>query len=411
MIVSPSQILLSGFQLELNQTLVAKTSLHPAALADEMLTAVASERIRYLEKEEAVWGIPGPMHRLALRSIHGFDSLADAERVLGTSLQEVQSLAASMDARIVGLGMHPWMQAGDGVIWPHGKADRENAILELFGDSRHGFYNQQGLGLSLPFETEAEFERLFAALRFALPLFTAFAAGSPFADGEIGPAKQCRLAARRDFFESEIAFAAQIVPRFYSCRAAVQAELGRPLEEALQELGISGTLRAGDVCGDGMIADFHSGLIHLQVLDMQECLSGNLAVVALVTAIAQELLWEVDIPFGKQSGWNTTRLNELLELSLLDAEDGVLRDVEYLESFGFPQRGACRVSELLQFLIEEKLAENDAVKACMPTLQGLVREGSLATRCIKALPPRWTEEDLYNLYKRLADCQQEDERF
>ncbi len=403
-----AQDLLSGFQLELNLALVGKDSLNAFSQVDELLTLRCGERLRRVQIGEAEWSLGGPRHRLAVRSRNGFDSLGHAQNVLSSELKIAAELAMQLDGRLAGQGMHPWMRADEAEYWPHVDIGRSQALESIFGSERHGFANQQMLGLALPFQDDAGFEALWAALRIVLPLLPAIAASSPFADGACGPVRNCRLAARRDYFDTDLDFASSLVPKHYSCREAVRAELGAPLEEALEKRGLLGTLQAGDVCGDGILADFRSGLVHIGVLDMQESLQANLAICSLVVAMVRIMIWQVDVPLAGQRQWPSARLNEVLEPMLCEAEDGVIRDLDYLQLFKFPEHGACRAGELLQFLIEEKLAEDSAIVANTAVLEQIVSRGSLATRCLRALPENWDEEALYELYKELVQCQVED---
>lgn len=405
------QDLLSAFQLELNLALLGKNSLNALSQVDEVLTLRSGERIRRVQIGEAEWNLGGPRHRLGIRSRNGFDSLGHADKVLTSELVQASELAAKVDGRLSGQGMHPWMSAEEAEYWPHGDVSRELALESIFGEHRHGFANQQALGLGLPFGSDDEFERLWAGLRFVLPLLPAFAASSPFANGACGPARNCRLAARRDYFDTDFDFSCSIVPKHYSCREAVRAELGAPLDEALRTRSLLGHLQAGDVCGDGLLADFHSGLVHIAVLDMQESLQANLGVVALVAALTRTMVWEVDTPLSQQRAWPSARLGDILENSLCEAEEGVIRDTDYLQAFRFPQRGACRTSELLQFLVEEKLAEDNDLQQQIIPIQTIVHKGSLATRMLRALPEDWDEEALYELYRELVRCQADNEIF
>jgi hypothetical protein len=134
-------------------------------------------------------------------------------------------------------------------------------------------------------------------------------------------------------------------------------------------------------------------------------------VAALVAALTRTIVWEVDIPLVQQRSWPSARLNEILEGTLCDAETAVIRDIDYLRAFKFPQRGACRTSELLQYLVEEKLAEDSDLEERIVPIHHIVHKGSLATRMVRALPEDWDDEALYELYRDLVRCQADNEMF
>lgn len=401
--------LLRGARLELEYALVDKSSLHPLALVDEVMTLHSGERNRRLQRSDATWRNPGPAHSLRVGARSRLDELASAKTLLSAELEILGALAGQVGGRLVATGMHPWMRAAEGKIWPHGDHRRDQALAWLFGAARHGFCNQQCLGLSLPFENEIQFERLFAALRFAMPLMPALAASSPFVEGIRGPALSCRLAARRDYFASNPALACSLVPDALPNREAYQNEVLRPLERVLRASPETASLQPLDVCGHGLLADFDDGLIHIRMLDMQECLQADLSVCAVVAGIAQLILREGAMPHHTLRDWPSARLAELVESTLVAGTQAVVRDAEFLRAFDFPEGGTCRVSELVQYLLEDALADDAEVASHMPTLRHIASRGSLAERCVRKLGERSTDEDLFNLYRQLADCLPSDE--
>jgi glutamate---cysteine ligase / carboxylate-amine ligase len=403
MLSDHSSGLLFGLQLELAYALVGQGSLDALPRADEVLSSLSGERMREVEAGNLRWINRGPLHLLRLGMRHGADSLAQAEQLLVEGLISLREHATAVEAGLLPTGMHPWLRASDARRWPHGGDGRDEAVLALYGKDRHGWANQQGLRLSLPFASETRFRELFSSLRFALPLLPALAASSPFVEGHVGPARNCRLAARRDLLEGR-----SLVPPAYEGREAYQAELVEPLRR--ERNSVDSRLLVFDLCGHVLQADFDAGLIHLYALDAQECLQADLALCAFTAATAGWLMHEtavVDTP------WPSARLAELVECSLIDAEVGVIRDTDYLELLGYPERGKCRFRELLQFLLEDKLAQDPAIVARKEILTTM-RTASLATRMVTWLEQdreSWGAEELFHLYRDLVQCSETNESY
>lgn len=407
MSVDYSRDLLLGYRLELSYALVGDPSLDPLPQVDELFALHCGESVRKLERENVSWSSRGPRHSLQVAPRLALPGLADAQSLVAGELEVLHELAGEVGGCLLATGMHPWMLASSAEVWPH-SAQVDSVLHSLFGARRHGWSNQQRLLLSLPFADETEFARLFAVLRFAMPLMPALSASSPFVEGARGPAMQCRLAAARDYVGTDPAFASSLVPDPAMGRDQYRNEALAPLQRTLQARGMGSSLQPLDVCGHGLVADFERGLIHICMLDMQECLQADLGVCAGVVAIASHLLHENALPHRALSQWPSARLAELVELTLVDGQGGILRDADFLHAFEFPGK-SCRMSELLQFLIEEVLSKDRSITAHMPVLSTIARQGSLARRCLSKLPENWNEEDLYNLYRKLASSLRQDE--
>ena len=399
---------LQGFELELAYALVGDQSIDACPQVDELLSLYCQERLRSVPHDDAIWELPGPRHKLVMRSKQRLENLSHAKDLFSAELRDAAELAGKLDGRLLATGMHPWMNAEAAELWPHGETPSDSALHAIFGKDRHGWANQQSLRLSLPFDSELEFFRLFVALRSLMPLMPAIAASSPFANGRRGPAMSCRLATRRDYVASDLDFSCSLVPPASECREAYNGEVVEPLHLALQARGLEGALSPMQVCGHGLVADFELGLVHIHMLDMQECLSADLAVCSMVVAMTQLLQNEVDASLAALGQWPSARLAELLESTLVGGSQAVLRDADFLAAFGFPEGGSCRASELLQFVFEERVSDG-GLDELKPAQEAIVGQGALAHRLLQSLPERWNDEDLYNLYRKLSESLRDDE--
>jgi hypothetical protein len=406
--VSVSVGFLQGFQLERVFGLVGTSSLNWQPQVDELISLYSHERLRSVDHGEAIWTNLGPRHIVSVRARERIEGLAAASALHAAEQESLAELANSLEARLMPCGMHPWMRAAQAEAWPHGQAPRDEAMISTFGAERHGLNNQQKLRLSIPFASDFEFARLFGALRFVMPLMPALCASSPFAEGKRGPALACRVASRRDLLSGQIDFADSLVPRPASCRDEYQSDVLTPLEKTLKARGLSQALNAKEVCAHGIIADFQAGLVHVEMLDMQECLQADIAVCAGIGAVTLLVQTEEFAALGELNTWPQARLGELLELSVVDGEEAVFRDVDYAKALGFPERGSCRVAELWQHLMEERLSSSPLAEESMPALERIASEGPLARRLLRALDPGFDDEELYNLYKRVLDCLEKD---
>ncbi len=406
---------LPGFQLSLHFALVGWTSLDVLPLADEVLSLrCEGERLRRVQEGNVIWKNIGPRHHLAIGSAHGFDTPLAAQEFFAAQAETLAQEASRVEGKLMAGGMHPWFRAEDVEMWPHGGASQDTAMHELFGTARHGWANQHGLDLALPFGSEAEFGPLYAALRFLQPLLPTLSAASPIAEGAIGPAHQCRVAARHDLVCSRPDFARtsvqRHVPPALDSLGAFENLVAEPLRAALRGQGLAATLTPSQVSAGGLWADAKAQHIAIRMLDGQECVSASVAVVAAVQALVNLVTYDSSVPSAELDVWPAARLDELAQNSIVDGGSAIVRDQDYLRAWGFPEGNRCRVQELLQFLWEDKLASKfDQTLA--PYLETIVMEGTLASRILKALPPRWNDEALFLVYRNVAKCLGENASF
>ncbi len=397
---------LLGFRLSLHFALVGWSSLDVLPLADEVLSLrCEGERIRRVREGDVVWQNVGPRHNLSIASAHGFDSVLHAHDFFEAQVKALAEQAARVEGKLMPGGMHPWFCADRVERWPHEDAAQDSAMHKLFGVGRHGWANQQGLDLALPFSSEAEFKLLYAALRFLQPLLPALSSASPIAEGAIGPARQCRVAARHDLVCSHPDFARtsvqRHVPPALDSLAAFDSLVAQPLHVALRRHGLSDALTPRQVSAGGLWAERTQEHLAIRMLDGQECVSANLAVVAAVQALVHQLSFDSPVATAELDVWPAARLDELVQNSITHGESAIVRDADYLRAWGFPEGNRCRAQELLQFLWEDKLAARFD-RALAPFLETIVMQGSLASRILKALPPQWNAEALFIVYRNVV---------
>ncbi len=406
---------LQGFQLSLHFALVGRGSLNVLPLADEVLSLrCEGERLRSVIEGDTLWRNIGPRHHLEVSAMHGFDSLFAAQEFFAGQLSALATDVDRVEGRLLPGGMHPWFRAEGVETWPHGNVHADKAMHELFGTKRHGWANQQGLGLSIPFASEAEFEPLYAGLRFILPLLPVLSAASPIVEGARGPALQCRVGARHDLLCSRSAFAQtsvqRHVPPALEALAAFESLVAGPLNSALLAHGVGHALRASDVSASGLWVDAKAGVVEVRMLDGQECLSANMAVCAAVLALSRHVAFDSSVPSAELDVWPAPRLDELVQATIVDGESAILRDAEYLQIWGFPEGTRCRAEELLQFIWEERLAPTFE-ETLAPAAETIVMQGPLGRRIVNALPPRFDDEALFHTYRDVAKCLDENAMF
>ena len=94
-----------------------------------------------------------------------------------------------------------------------------------------------------------------------------------------------------------------------------------------------------------------------------------------------------------------------------EGRHAILRDADYIQLFGYPERGGCKAAELWQFLLEEGLSDQAILADHQETLSFVLRRGNLGESMLRALGERWGREALHRLCQELCACLDENRLF
>ena len=302
-----------AFGLELEYMVVRRDTLEVAPIAE-----------RVLPRQN--WSNELVAHVVELKNPSPTPDLA----ALAASLQEeVRAMNAALEplgTRLMPAAMHPWMDPrSETRLWPH---DNEiyRTYHRIFDCRSHGWANLQSVHINLPFADDAEFARLHAAVRLALPIIPAIAASSPFAEGRATGWLDYRLHAYDGNARVVPQMNGDLVPEPVSSRAQYERELLRPLYDALAPHDRDGLLRYEWANARGAIARFDRNAIEIRVVDVQECPAADVAIAALIIDFVR-LLYEEGAP-----SLPTRELARILRACMRDAERTLIDSPAYLEA-------------------------------------------------------------------------------
>jgi len=161
----------------------------------------------------------------------------------------------------------------------------------------------------------------------------------------------------------------------------------------------------------GCIARFDRMALEIRLIDIQEHPAADIAVAAAVVAAVRGLVEERHCDTASQRTWDERELAAMLNAAIEDADEAVIDNAAFVQSFGYPERGRARQRDLWQHLIETQLAASPGYDAWRPCLALYVEQGSLARRIADAAGVAPTRERLLQVYRRLADCLSQGESF
>lgn len=399
--VSPLPVF-AGYGVEIEYMIVDRVHLDVLPLADQLLCEIAGRPAAEVVRGELGWSNELALHVLEQKTSRPVPTLEGLPAAFHAEICAMNERLAAHEAQLMPGGMHPWMDPRiEARLWTHEHAEIYRSFDRIFDCRRHGWANVQSVQLNLPYADDAEYARLHAAIRLALPILPALAASSPWADRRPSGYMDYRLAVYRDHQRAVPSSMGNCIPEPSASpaeyRARVQVPMFRELAEYDDLLGAdAGALHHEWLDVRAAVPRFERNAIEIRLLDAQECPLADLAVVAASTALVRRL-------YKRAAGTpcETAALVAILDACVRDAERAPIGDADYLARLGYP-RAACRAGELWAWLIDGLAHDGLLAPVWLPPLRFIGEYGPLARRLTVALdddPGRLRGE-----YRKLCQC-------
>ncbi len=296
-------------------------------------------------------------------------------------------------------------------LWPHGYSEVYGAFNRIFDCRGHGWSNLQSAHLNLPFQIdesadtpEGEFGRLHAAIRFLLPIMPALSASSPIMDGRPTGLMDNRLEVYRHNARAVPIVSGRVVPEAVFTKKDYDATIFQAIYAALAPHDPQGVLRHEWANSRGAIARFSRNTIEVRVLDVQECPSCDLAVLAAITSAIRAVCEGRLGDLAELRTWGVEPLHRILMSVIRDGDLAKIQDAAYLKALGYPG-AACTAGELWRHLTARTLAGDAALHAEVnPALGVILEHGCLARRIIAATGANPDDATIERVYRRLGEC-------
>lgn len=411
--------------VEIEWMIVDRERLNVAPKADVLLQAASRLDGGVIDPEEdQSWpgGVDlGPIgwsneltaHVVEFKTAQPAPSLDGLSEHFHAAARQANALLAPMGLMLLPGGVHPWMDpTRETALWSHGYAEVYQSFHRLFNCYRHGWANLQSCHINLPFDGDAEFARLHAAIRAVLPILPAIAAASPVMDGVITGMMDSRLETYRTNATRVPEATGIVIPERAFTEADYDRAIFQPLYLAMDKIEPSGTLSKEFSNARGAIARFSRGAIEIRVIDAQEAPKVDLAIVAATRALVRGLAMGL-IGQGPEAlmKLEAEPMSKILQAVIKDAEHARITDAAYLRALGFPGESA-RAEDLWRHLLGAIDAANASLPedsgwypaSTRPTIDAILTRGCLARRLIQALGPSPTRARQVDVYRRLANC-------
>ncbi len=403
----PAYGLFAAFGVELEYAIARAASLNVSPTADLLLQAACGQRSSDFENGPISWSNELPLHVIELKTSAPVPRLSGLTSLFQANVNLINTLLSQQEepAILLPSAMHPWMApARETQLWQDECGEIYQAFNRVFNCSGHGWSNLQSVHLNLPFANDAEFARLHAAIRIALPLLPALAASSPVIDGKVTGFADTRL----HYYGSNSARIPQvtglIIPEPVRSAAEYEAVILQPMYQAVSPHDPEGILQHPFLNARGAIARFDRHSIEIRVLDIQECPAADLAVLQLIVSLLQALVEERWGNPEKQNAIPTAELARVLQLTIRDAELAQIDCPALLQQLGINRRTAT-AHEIWNCLADGLNPQMDDAEH--QALDVILTEGPLARRILSRLQPAPDHSSLQTLWRILRDCLQE----
>ena len=399
----PRYHLFQGYGVELEYMIVDRDTFSVKPIADELLKHELGSYGSDFENGIVTWSNELVLHVIELKSTKPESDFNALEAGFVENIKRINAALIQWNAVLLPTAAHPWMNPlTEAKLWPHDNNEVYEVYNRIFDCKGHGWSNLQSTHLNLPFDGEAEFAKLHAAVRLVLPILPGLCASSPVIGGKSTGLLDTRLRYYKTNQEKIRSITGSVIPEPVFTASDYQRVIYDPIKKDIAPFDPEEVLDSIWVNSRGAISRFDRGSIEIRLMDVQECPAADLAIQTLVIETIKALANEEFIGLKDQMRWEAEPLAEMLDRGVEKAEEAVVSNKEYLKVFGL-NTGSLTVGELWKH-IADRLKDRPDLKNRRSELDIILNNGSLSTRILKSLAGDFSNDSLKKTYRQLSDC-------
>jgi gamma-glutamyl:cysteine ligase YbdK (ATP-grasp superfamily) len=405
--------LFERFGLELEYMIVNRDTLDILPASDVLIKLANNGCVQNeIERGDIHWSNELVLHVIELKTGAPAVSIDGLAGRFSDNIREINLLLATINGVLLPGPMHPLMDpVGDMHLWPYENSPIYTAFDRIFSCKGHGWSNLQSMHINLPFQGDAEFDRLHTAIRLLLPVIPGLSAGSPLADGVDTGFSDYRMEVYRTNSQKIPVITGNVIPDVVCSKHEYEENILKKIYKELKPFDPEGVLQEEWVNARGAIARFERDTIEIRIIDVQECPLADMAIAAAVTGVLQLLTEEKLSAVDAQKKPETGMLGELFREVIRHGERAVVNDRRYCDALGISGVN-CTVNDVWSQL----LAKLDSMRSgyldpFRHELHHIVRHGTLATRIRKKLGAQFSRDEIRRVYRDLAECLSDNRMF
>jgi glutamate---cysteine ligase / carboxylate-amine ligase len=395
--------LFEAWGIELEYMIVRRDTLEVLPCCDELLYELAGEQVNEVEAGPCRFSNELALHVVELKTNGPAPRLDGLAEAFAGGIATLTAKLAERGAMLLPTAMHPTMDPAHGKLWPHDGKPIYATYDRVFGTSGHGWVNLQSTHVNLPFDGDAQFGRLHAAIRAVLPLLPGLAASSPMIDGVIAPALDERLRVYMGNQRKIPSIIGQVVPEPVWTEADYRTQILAPMYRDIAPLDPDGELQDEWLNSRGAIARFDRNAIEIRLLDIQEHPAADVAIAWLVSQLLRELCDEAFVPLAELQALATAPLAAILVTAIELADDAIVEHLPLLRALGLPE-APVRMTELWSAIVTRAWERRMPPRRLHAPIATILERGCLARRIRDSLGVTPNPARIDTVYRALAEC-------
>jgi len=403
--------LFDAYGIELEYMLVDKDTLTVKPITDELLKHELGQYGSDFENGIITWSNELVLHVVEIKSTKPESDFDALEKGFAENVKRINADLSKWNAMLMPSAAHPLMNpARETKLWPHDSNEVYDIYNKIFDCKGHGWSNLQSTHLNLPFTGDGEFAKLHAAIRLILPLLPALCASSPVLEGRASGFIDTRLTYYKTNQAKIPSITGEVIPEAIFSEKDYSDQIYKRISADVAQYNQEDILDPIWVNSRGAIPRFDRGSIEIRVMDIQECPSADLAIVALVIETLKALVNEEFASFEIQKEWSEDSLAEIFNQTVKHAQKANITNIKYLEIFGL--HSAATALEVWKKIMQHlSTSKNSVIERWRPQISTILSQGTLADRILIALDDDFSEKSIKHVYARLSECLEKNKMF
>lgn len=392
--------LFEGFGVEIELMIVDAKSLAIRPFAEKILTNDQGEVEDEMPMGKALASNELAAHVIEFKTdgpAKGFSGMMETFR---SAVDIAEEKIRPLGLKLLGTGMHPLMDPAEAVLWPYGQKEIYKAYNQIFDCRGHGWVNLQSVHLNLPFNDTESFGRLHAAVRCVLPLIPALCASTPLMDGKITGLCDTRLSVYRENQKRIPEIVGDVIPEAVFTPKDYEGVILQPMYRAIAPLDTDHILQEEWLNSRGAIVRFDRSAIEIRLVDTQECVEADVAVIAMIAAAVRGFVEERLAPFEAQKKVSAKVLAKLLDQCIFFGEEAFVDGEFFSEIYGgFAGKKA---GEIWKGWYKKLRDVSSELLPVATVLEEILSAGTLSSRIRKALGGNPSQRRIFDVYQNLC---------
>lgn len=273
---------------------IVDEALKPLPIVDKVIKELRGRVVNNVPFQGFTFGKELQSHVAEIKANVPFQTPEEFEETMHGAVLEVGGLLERrFRAKLLGTGMHPFLELDEAKIWSHRDRRIYEAMGRIFNLRQHGWLNIQSFQLNLPYASERDGVKLHNTLANILPYLPAISAASPVYESKMGEYVDNRLHFYRINQREVPSITGDVIPEYVASFEEYRRITVDAYSRELRRLNASPCIVGKEwVNSRGAVFRFDRGAVEIRVMDEQECVKSDVALSCFLRALLRGLMEE-----------------------------------------------------------------------------------------------------------------------